>query len=56
MPKVAFIKDFDFSPKRPHGHITIAYKAGMKESVTRECVAAAKKAGVLTDAKTAGEE
>lgn len=41
MPWVHFIADFDFSPKARGGRVTIAYRAGMKKNVTRECSAAA---------------
>jgi hypothetical protein len=40
-----FDRDFDFSPAAKAGRVTIAYKAGMVQNVTRECVEAAKCAG-----------
>lgn len=38
---VKFTKDFDFSPAARKGAVTIAYKAGMEQNVTRECYEAA---------------
>lgn len=34
MPRVKFIKDFDY---KPLPQVTIAYKAGMELTVKREC-------------------
>jgi hypothetical protein len=34
---VRFTDDFDFSPAERNGRVTIAYKAGMLQNVTREC-------------------
>ena len=45
MMKVRFIRDFDFSPEALGGRVTIAYKAGMVQSVTRECAGKAIPAG-----------
>ena len=45
---VTFAKDFDFSPASLRGRVTIAYKAGMRAKVTRECVDAACAADALT--------
>lgn len=42
---VRFEKDFDFNPKAMNGRVTIAYKAGMKLNVTRECADKAVAAG-----------
>ncbi len=47
---VRFVKDFDFSPGARNGRVTIAYKAGMRVNVTRECHAAAHAAGALEEA------
>lgn len=44
--RVKFARDFDFSPAAKNGHVTIAYKAGAEENVTRECV----KAGAAANA------
>ena len=46
-PWIEFTADFDFSPAASKGASTVAYKAGMKSNVTRECAEkalAAKKA------------
>ena len=40
-----FDRDFDFSPTAKGGRVTVAYKAGMVQNVTRECAEAAEKAG-----------
>lgn len=40
-----FTSDFDFSPAERGGRVTVAYKAGMVQNVTRECADAAEKAG-----------
>lgn len=45
MAWVRFLADFDFSPAALKGRSTTAYKAGMVENVTRECVAQAIAAG-----------
>lgn len=37
MAWVRFTADFDFSPKAKNGWVTLAYKAGTVENVTREC-------------------
>lgn len=49
MPWVKFNEDFDFHPKA-EPRVTVAYKAGASEMVTRECakVAVKAKAAVLT--------
>lgn len=44
MPRVRFTEDFDYKPTK---QVTIGYKAGMEETVKRECAdqaIAAKKA------------
>jgi hypothetical protein len=41
-----FEKDFNFSPDAKGGRVSIAYKAGMVQNVTRECAEKAKAAGV----------
>jgi hypothetical protein len=54
-----FDKDFNFSPDAKAGRVSIAYKAGMVQNVTRECAEKAKAAGVgaPTQAdKTNGDE
>lgn len=38
MAWVTFTADFDFSPEARKGTVTIAYKAGMTDNVTRECL------------------
>jgi hypothetical protein len=40
-----FEKDYDFSPDAKGGRVTIAYKAGMVQNVTRECAEKAEAAG-----------
>ncbi|WP_353641324.1 hypothetical protein [Mesorhizobium sp. WSM2239] len=40
-----FTQDFDFSPAARSGHVTIAYRAGMRRNVTRECAEKAIAAG-----------
>lgn len=45
MPRVDFLKDFDFSPSAKNGLVTIAYKAGQVEMVTSECWEKAKAGG-----------
>lgn len=45
MPWLAFTADFDFSPVAHGGRVTIAFKAGMRMLVTRECAEAAIAAG-----------
>ena len=37
MPHIRFLKDFDWSPPAMNGRVTIAYRAGMTENVTRDC-------------------
>lgn len=49
MPWVTFSKDFDFSPAARRGHVTVAYKAGMRKNVTRACALAAQKTGALVE-------
>jgi hypothetical protein len=39
-----FTRDFDFSPAERRGRVTVAYKAGMLQNVTRACAEAAEKA------------
>lgn len=41
---VVFLRDFDFDPDAFAGRVTIAYKAGTEENITRECLAKAKAA------------
>ena len=52
MPWVTFSHDFDFYPAARKGRVAVAYKAGMKVNVTRECVTAADDAGVLVREET----
>ncbi len=40
-----FSRDFDFEPAAHGGRLTLAYKAGAVENVTRECAKKAKEAG-----------
>ncbi|MEX4006938.1 hypothetical protein [Neoaquamicrobium sediminum] len=49
MPWVTFSKDFDFSPAARRGHVTVAYKTGMRKNVTRACALAAQKTGALIE-------
>lgn len=42
---VKFAKDFDFSPAARKGWVTLAYRAGAIENVTRECADQAIAAG-----------
>lgn len=46
-----FTRDFDFSPVERSGRVTIAYKAGMLQNVTRACAEAAEKAGAGSPTK-----
>lgn len=46
---VTFVNDFDFSPVSRRGHVTVAYKAGMRKNVTRACAQAAQRAGALVE-------
>lgn len=50
-----FDRDFDFSPVERGGRVTIAYKAGMVQNVTRECADAAKKASAGSPTKSPKE-
>ena len=43
---VKFTSDFDFSPAARKGLVTVAYKAGVTENVTRECADKAIAAGI----------
>jgi hypothetical protein len=45
---VRFTTDYDFSPDAKGGRVTIAYKAGMVQNVTRECAEKAEAAGAGT--------
>lgn len=45
MAWVTFTADFDFSPAARKGMVTIAYKAGTTDNVTRECLELAIAAG-----------
>jgi hypothetical protein len=38
MAWVTFTADFDFSPAARKGTVTVAYKAGTTDNVTRECL------------------
>lgn len=51
---IRFTRDFDFSPAAKGGCVTIAYKAGMTENVTRECATLAVAAG--RGVRTTGEK
>lgn len=51
----AFKSDFDFSPVERGGRVTIAYKAGMVQNVTRECAEAAKRAEAGSPTKSPKE-
>lgn len=50
MPWIKFSEDFDFSPAASKGLATIAYKAGMRRNVTRECAEKALAAGKAKEA------
>lgn len=45
MAWVTFTADFDFSPAARKGTVTIAYKAGTTDNVTRECLEQVLEAG-----------
>ena len=45
MPWIEFTDDFDFTVPNRAGRITVAYKRGMVENVTRECADRVKAAG-----------
>jgi hypothetical protein len=47
LPKVTFLRDFDWSPEKFSGRVTLAFKAGTETMVTRDCAAKAKKAGAI---------
>lgn len=47
--RVTFVKDFDWNPVRFGGRVTMAFKAGVTLTITRECAAAARKAGAIED-------
>jgi hypothetical protein len=48
---VKFLADFDFSPTARGGNVTIAYRAGSVENVTRECFDLAKAAKAVEAVK-----
>lgn len=50
MPWIKFSEDFDFSPAASKGLSTLAYKAGTKANVTRECAEKALAAGKAKEA------
>lgn len=43
--KVRFLEDYDFNPAAHGGRVTLAYKAGTEDNVTRECAEGAIAAG-----------
>jgi hypothetical protein len=47
MPRVIFTRNFDFNPRAYGGRVTLAFKAGMRVSVTRECKQAALESGAI---------
>lgn len=51
MTKVHFTDDFDFSPEARKNRVTICYKRGMVETVTRECAEKAIAAGKAEEVK-----
>jgi hypothetical protein len=54
---VRFTSDYDFSPAARNGRVTVAYKAGMVQNVTRECatLAVAAEKAVRTNSPCAKE-
>jgi hypothetical protein len=50
-----FTRNFDFSPAARGGRVTIAYKAGMVQNVTRECADVAEKASAGSRTKPVKE-
>jgi hypothetical protein len=50
-----FNRNFDFSPAAKAGRVTIAYKAGMVQNVTRECAEAAERGGAGSRTKPVKE-
>lgn len=53
---VRFTADFDFSPAAHGGRVTLAYKAGTLDNVTRECADLAIAAGRAVKAKSPREK
>lgn len=53
---VRFTADHDFSPAAHGGRVTIAYRAGQVCNVTRECAAAAVRAGRAEKCAAPGKE
>jgi hypothetical protein len=47
LPWITFSKNFDWSPAKFNGRVTLALPAGLKKLVTRECAEAAAKAGAI---------
>lgn len=43
--RIRFLADFDWSPPEFGGRVTMAYRKGSEETVTRDCGAAAVAAG-----------
>lgn len=54
MPWIEFTDDFDFTVPNRAGRITIVYKRGMVENVTRECADQARAAKKAKDAPAPG--
>lgn len=44
---MTFTQNFDWHPARFGGRVTVAFKAGVTQTVTRECAAAALQAGAI---------
>lgn len=53
---VRFVSSFDFSPVAHGGRVTVAYKAGTVENVTRECADLALAAGKAEKTKSPREK
>jgi len=54
---VRFTRDFDWSPPETGGRVTMAYKAGMKLMVRRQCAdeAIAKRAAIVEERNGGGK-
>lgn len=50
MPRLVFVRDFNWHPPAHGGRVTVRFRAGAEYRVTRECAAAARAAGAATAA------
>jgi hypothetical protein len=56
MAWVRFARDFDFSPAKHGGRVTIAYLAGTTRNVTRECADLAVSSGAAEPAQKEAQD